>query len=120
MDFAQLLTAAAAAMSVPEEMVGRSARARAAADGVSPEQILAGWAGVDAGGASAPAADPAATAAPASAPAATPAVPAAPAPELDVEVVAPSAEPEPESEEEPEPEPEEEPEEVLVGAAGIR
>ena len=55
MDFAQLLSAASEAMSAPEVLVGRSARARATAEGVAPEQILAGWAGVDAGGMSAPA-----------------------------------------------------------------
>lgn len=119
MDFAQLVAAAAAAMSSPEELVARSARARAAAQGVAPEQILAGWAGVDAGeAAAAPAAAPAAPAA--TAPAAE--APVAPEPELDVEVSKP-AEPPPEAvapEPEEEPEPEEVPEEVLIGSAGIR
>lgn len=118
MDFAQLAAAAAQVMNVPEILVGRSARARASAAGVPPEQILAEWAGVEAGAVSAA---PAAAAPPAAAPAAAPAAEAA-APALEVEVVAPSEpvveapEPEPEEEEEPE----EEPVEVLVGAAGIR
>jgi hypothetical protein len=119
MDFAELLAAASAALSAPSEIVGRSARARATASGVPPEQILAGWAGVDAGTtAPAPAAAPAAAEAPAAAPVAE----AGPA-ELDVEVVAASEPlPEPKAEPGPEPEiePEEEPEEVLVGAPGIR
>jgi hypothetical protein len=118
MDYAQLLAAACAAMSAPESIVGRSARARATAAGVAPEQILAGWAGVDAGAVSAPvsaAADPT----PAEVPVAAPAAASA---ELDVEVVAPAVQeaPEPQGEPEREPEPAEEPEEVLVGAAGIR
>lgn len=117
MDFDQLLTAASEAMSTPESIVGRSARARASATGVTPEQILAEWAGVDLGDAPAPAA-PAAAAAAAQPPAAEP-VPAAPAAEVDVEVIPPSAEA-PEPEPEPMPEPEEEPEEMLVGSAGIR
>lgn len=118
MDFAQLLAAASAAMSSPEELVGRSARARAAAQGVSPEQILAGWAGVEVGDTPAPAAPAAAEAA---APAA-PTAPQAPVVELDVEVTEPTAAapeaapPEPDEE----PEPEEEPEEILIGSAGIR
>lgn len=118
MDFEQLLAAASEALSAPPEIVGRSARARATAQGIGPDQILAQWAGVDAG---------AVGAAPVAAPAAAAAAPAAAAevaPTLDVEVVAPSAEPvsspEPEPEPEREPEPEEEPKEVLVGSAGIR
>lgn len=122
MDFEQLLAAAAAALSAPDAIVVRSARARAAAEGVAPEQILAGWAGIDAGaaGASAPTAAPPA---PEAAPAAAAAAPAPPdASPLDVEVVAPAAEAAPEAPPEPEPEeePDEEPEEVLVGSAGIR
>ncbi len=122
MDFDQLLSAASEAMSAPESMVARSARARASATGVTPEQILAEWAGVDPGDApAAPAAPAAAPAEPALAePAAaeSPAVPP-PAAVVDVEVVAPvAATAEAEAEPEPEPEPEE-PVEVLVGSAGI-
>lgn len=113
MDFAQLLAAACEAMSAPESIVGRSARARATADGVAPEQILAGWAGVDAG------ATAAAPAVPAPVEASAPAAPVATV-DLDVEVVAPTTEAPPEPESDPEPEPEEEPEEILVGSAGIR
>lgn len=40
-----LLTAAAAALNVPEELVRRSAEARAAATGMSAEEVLAAWAG---------------------------------------------------------------------------
>ena len=91
MDFEQLLAAASTALSAPDSIVGRSARARATADGVAPEQILAQWAGVDAGTAS----EAAPAAAPPSAEAAAPEPPAAPgastAPELDVEVVGPTA-----------------------------
>ena len=46
------LEAAAAAMGIPEDLVRRSAEARAAADGVSADDLLAAWAG----GAPAPAA----------------------------------------------------------------
>lgn len=115
MDFDQLLAAASQAMSAPETIVGRSARARASATGVTPEQVLAEWAGVDAG--DTPAAAPAAAAPEAAAPAEP--VAAVPAVEVDVEVIPPAVEstaPEPEEE----PELEEEPEEVLVGSAGIR
>ncbi len=113
MDFDQLLAAACAAMSAPGEIVGRSARARATAQGVAPEQVLAGWAGVDAGTPPAPA--PVASAPAAPVPAAS--APEAASPGLDVEVVSGTgATPE----REPEREPEEEPEEVLVGSAGIR
>jgi mono/diheme cytochrome c family protein len=118
-DFAQLLAAASQALNAPEAIVGRSARARATALGVAPEQVLAEWAGVDAG---AVAAAPAAAPAPEAAPAPAAAAPAAPG--LDVEVVSPEAKAEPERkiapEPEPEPEPEEEPEEVVIGSAGIR
>src|SRR5690606_38527995 len=78
--------AAAQAMGVPEPIVERSARARAAASGQSYENILAAWAGgqaVAAAPADAPAETPAeapAEQAPAEeAPAAEPAAPAAPA-----------------------------------------
>lgn len=53
------LAAAAAAVGGPEELVMRSARARAAAAGVPVEDILAAWAG---GGAAPPAPAPAASA----------------------------------------------------------
>jgi len=115
-DFERLLAAASEALSAPGDIVGRSARARATAEGVAPEQILAQWAGVDAGSASTPVASPTAPAAETAPPATSAAPPVAA--ELDVEVVAPT--PEEASVPEPEPEPEEEPEEVLVGTAGIR
>lgn len=120
MDFDQLLTAASQAMSAPENIVARSARAKASATGVTPEQILAEWAGVDAGDVPAPTAVPDPAAAAVLEPAAAQAVAAPTEAPVDVEVVAPRAEapaPEPEP---PQPEPEEEPEEVLVGSAGIR
>ena len=74
----ELIAAAAAAMDAPEHLVERSAIARAEADGISPEEVLAAWAGGTAppSGALAPA-----TTAPPSeepAPAATPAPPASP------------------------------------------
>ncbi len=112
MNFDELLAAASQALSAPDVIVGRSAQARATAEGVAPEQILAQWAGVDAGSVSDAPATPAAEAAPVVAAAAAAVVEA---PKLDVEVVAPEVEAP-----EPEPEPEEEPEEVLVGAPGIR
>ncbi len=52
------IAAAAAAMNVPEELVQRSAAARAAAAGASTDKVLAAWAG----GAPAPAVAPAAAA----------------------------------------------------------
>ena len=117
MDFDQLLTAASEAMSAPESIVGRSARARASATGMTPEQVLAEWAGVEAG--DAPAAPAEAVPAHVEAVASEPAPPP-PAVEVEVEVVAPTAEaPEPEHLSR-EPEPDEEPIEVLVGSAGIR
>lgn len=114
-----LLQQAAAAVGGPPDMVMRSARARAQADGTTPEAVLARWAGVEVpAGEAAPAAQPAA---PEAAPAAAP--PAAAEPEVAVEVLGPeeeaeepATEPEPVEEEE---EPEEEPAEVLVGSAGI-
>ncbi|MEE8477539.1 MAG: c-type cytochrome [Gemmatimonadales bacterium] len=124
MDFDQLLSAASQAMSVPESMVARSARARASATGVTPEQILAEWAGVDPG--DAPAAPAATSVEPAPAEPASvepasaePATAPPPAAAVDVEVVAPVAATA-EAEPEPEPEPDEEPMEVLFGSAGIR
>lgn len=122
MDFAELLAAASQALSAPDTIVGRSARARATAEGVAPEQILAQWAGIDAGSVAAPPAA-AASEVPASDSATESVATTAAPPSLDVEVVAPQAheqEPEPEPEREPEPDPEELPEEVLVGAAGIK
>jgi mono/diheme cytochrome c family protein len=84
------LSAAAQAMGVPEPIVERSARARAAASGKTYEEILAAWAGGQAV-AAAPAAEAPAEAAPeaeapaeagaaAPEPAAPPTAPAAPAP----------------------------------------
>lgn len=86
----ELLAAAAAAMGAPEELVERSAAARAAAAGVSPEEILAAWAG----GAPAPAgtAPPAPSPDPVS-PEPTPAAPigeASPAPLPAAPAVAPA------------------------------
>lgn len=54
----ELLSAAAAAMGMPEALVQRSAEARAAETGASTDDILAAWSG----GAPAPAAAPAASA----------------------------------------------------------
>ena len=98
-----LLAAAAAAMNAPGEMVMRSARARAAADGIAVEAVLGAWGG---GAAIAPAAAAPAAAAPTTAPApAAPAasgVPATDGPAVEVvaaepqpEAAAPVAEPEP-------------------------
>ncbi|MFH1103491.1 MAG: c-type cytochrome [Actinomycetota bacterium] len=82
----ELLAAAAAAMKMPERMVQRSAEAKAKAQGVSVEVILAEWAGVAApaaGDAPSPATvaatEPPAPAVP-TAPAAPPATPSAAAP----------------------------------------
>src|SRR5690606_2548047 len=82
------LTAAAQAMNVPEPIVERSARARAAASGMSYEEVLAAWAG---GGAVAVAAPPAE--APAAEPEAAPqeAAPEAPAAAPQPEAPAPAA-----------------------------
>ena len=52
----ELLSAAGEAMSVPEALVQRSAQARAAANGVSVDEILSAWSG---GGTIAPPASPA-------------------------------------------------------------
>ena len=67
-DAGALLAAAAVAMKMPAKMVERSAEAKAKAQGVSTEAILAEWAGVEA---------PAAGAAPAASPVASSAVPVA-------------------------------------------
>jgi hypothetical protein len=74
----EFLAAAAAALGAPEELVMRSAQARAAADGTSVDEILAAWAGGRA--------------------------PTAPPPPSDVEPQAPE-EPTPEAAPEPEPSP---------------
>lgn len=95
----ELLAAAAARLGSPEHLVERSAIARAEADGLTPEEVLAAWAGGTAPppGSPAPAApDPAAdvpapvaAAAPAAAPEAPePAgAPPAPAPEMPATAV---------------------------------
>jgi len=54
MDAASLLSAAATAQKMPEKMVRRSAEAKAKAQGVSVDSILAEWAGVEAPQAVAP------------------------------------------------------------------
>jgi hypothetical protein len=54
-----LLTAAAAAMNAPESLIQRSAAARASANGISVDEVLAAWAG---GAPAAPPAAPATTA----------------------------------------------------------
>lgn len=100
------LAAAAEAMKVPQPIVERSARARAAATGSSYEEVLAAWAGGEDVAPSAPASEPApapppepATEAPEE-PAAEPQEPAAPAvPEFPA--AAAMAEPEPEPDVEP-------------------
>jgi hypothetical protein len=84
----ELLAAAAEAMGIPEAMVQRSAEARAGADGISLDEVLAAWSG---GGTITPAAP---VTAPEPAPEPTPAdtidQPAEPAP---VPVAAPPLEP---------------------------
>jgi mono/diheme cytochrome c family protein len=96
----ELIDAVAAATGWPPAMVERSARARAQASGITPEEVLAAWAGGEAPAITTAAA---ATAAPPAAPtpapaAASPAPEAEPEPELEVEVVESPAEPEPEPE----------------------
>ncbi|MEX1207366.1 MAG: c-type cytochrome [Acidimicrobiia bacterium] len=83
-DAADLLAKAAAAQGLPEAMTKRSAAARAKAEGKTPEQVLAEWAGVEAPAAGAA---PAAPAAPAVSPAAA-APAAAEAPAAEIEVIA--------------------------------
>lgn len=83
----ELLAAAAAAMGTPEELVERSAAARAAAAGVSTEEILAAWAG------GAPA--PAGTAPAAPSPDPVPSEAAGPAPPAEPSPVVPAAAPVP-------------------------
>lgn len=131
-----LLAQAAAKVGLPPSLAKRSAEARAKAEGVSPDVILARWAGVETpGGTAIPVAEtPASAAAPAPA-AETPAIPAseapapapsavAPAPVLQVQELGPEPsleKPEPPvAAPEPAPGAETEPEEQLVGAAGIR
>ena len=74
----EILAAAAAALGAPEHLVERSAAARAAAEGVSADDLLAAWAG------GAPAPSPSAPAPSSESPASEPAAPApavaAPAP----------------------------------------
>jgi hypothetical protein len=121
----QLVSTIAAATNVPEEMVLRSARARANADGVEVEAVLRAWSGageIPEGQAPPAASEEAAPQEPAAPAAPDPAEPSGPA----VEVIA--AEPEPAQAEEagtghsdePEPrDPEWEPEEEAVAAGSI-
>ena len=88
----EVLAAAAAALGAPEHLVERSAAARAAAEGVSVDDLLAAWAG----GAPAPSSGtaPAPQPAPAAAPAAAAApVMAAPAPAPAAAALAPQPAP---------------------------
>jgi len=85
----ELLAAAAARLGSPEHLVERSAIARAEADGVSPEEVLAAWAGGTAPPSGAPA--PAAPGPPSDAPAPVAAAPPPPSPEAPEPVTAPSA-----------------------------
>lgn len=97
----EYLAAAAAAVGGPEELVMRSARARAAATGATPEAILQAWAGGEAAPAAAAGAPPEAAPAAEPAPEPTPeplapapvvaAAPAAPAPPETVTVQKPPA-----------------------------
>jgi hypothetical protein len=114
MDLEQLISRAAEALSWPAALVRRSVVARARAQGQTPEQLAAEWAGVDASEVAAGAAP--APAEPVAVEAAAP--PPAPVAEVAVEVV--EAVEREEAEPAPEPEPEEEPEEVMVASAGIR
>lgn len=87
------LSAAAEAMGVPEPLVERSARARAAANNQSYEEVLAAWAGGEAAPAAAPPEPPPAEE---EAPAAAPAGAEAPAEEAPAPAQpAPAATPEP-------------------------
>lgn len=91
----EYLAAAAAAVGGPEELVMRSARARAAATGATPEAILQAWAGGEAAPA---AAAPPAEATPAAEPAPQPTPePVASAPVDTVAPAAPAAPPPPET-----------------------
>ncbi len=113
----ELIQRASEHLGYPPGMVERSARARAQAEGTTPEAILAGWLGEEApaGGA------PPAPATPAAAPSAggddaAPAAPAAPTgPSVEVlapAAAAPSAAPAPPAEPDPEPEEDDEDEEA--------
>lgn len=87
----EYLAAAAAAVGGPEDLVARSAGARAVAQGVPAEEILKAWAGGEAVAASAPAPAPAAATAEPVATEAPPVVeptPTAPAPANPAESVA--------------------------------
>lgn len=91
------LSAAAAALGLPEALVERSAKARAAETGASHEDILTQWAGGEAAPAAAPAATPAAdepTAAEAE-PETAATEPAPAPPEVVIEVPEPARAPEP-------------------------
>ena len=91
----ELLEAAAQVVGAPAELVQRSAEARADADGVPVEEVLAAWAGGGAVPASAPvAASPPAPVAPSPAPVAPSPAPVAPSP-APVAASAPAAVPSP-------------------------
>ena len=87
----ELLEAAAQVVGAPAELVQRSAEARAGADGVPVEEILAAWAGGGAVPASAPAAASPAPAAASPAPAAASPAPAAASPAPAAASPAPAA-----------------------------
>lgn len=92
------LSAAAAALGLPEPLVERSAKARAAETGAAYEDILTQWAGGEAGPAAAPpAAEPAAeqTAAAEAEPESAAAEPATAPPEVVIDVPEPARAPEP-------------------------
>ena len=91
----EFLDAAAQVVGAPAELVLRSAEARAAADGVSVDDVLQAWAG--GGSAPAPSSAPAPAPAPAAAPAPVPepAAPPTPAPAAPAPSVAPVAPPAP-------------------------
>lgn len=91
----EFLDAAAQVVGAPAELVLRSAEARAAADGVSVDDVLQAWAG--GGSAPAPSSVPAPAPAPAAAPAPAPepAAPPTPVPTAPAPSVAPAASPAP-------------------------
>ncbi|MCZ6519355.1 MAG: cytochrome c [Actinobacteria bacterium] len=60
----EIIAAAAAALGIPEDLVRRSAEARAAETGASVDDVLAAWAGGDVVAATAPASEPAEVTAP--------------------------------------------------------
>jgi cytochrome c oxidase cbb3-type subunit 2 len=86
------LSAAAAALGLPEALVQRSAEARAAETGASADDILAQWAGGEATPVGAPAEAPPEEAPPAEEPAEAPAEEAPAAPEVVIEEPAKPAE----------------------------